>query len=157
MFCFRTLILSSVKYDGPWFATQLILSASIGFLSFLVFSYCRTRWPLLFAPRTKLKGVSPHILPHPYTYQSLRQVSPHMRPMPSRPSLAGSSLPSESPSLPFYRSLVWMPLWCVTNHHSILGLPAHSPLVAIASQFLQDVILAILVLFSSCSGHPHAY
>ncbi|KAI0720255.1 hypothetical protein C8T65DRAFT_633946 [Cerioporus squamosus] len=40
--------------------TQLTLSATIGLLSFLVFSYCRTRWPLLFAPRTKLKGFSPH-------------------------------------------------------------------------------------------------
>jgi hypothetical protein len=25
-------------------------------MSFLIFSYSRTRWPLLFAPRTKLKG-----------------------------------------------------------------------------------------------------
>ena len=47
----------TVQYDGPWFATQLILSAAIGAFSFLIFSYCRTRYPLLFAPRTKLKGV----------------------------------------------------------------------------------------------------
>ncbi|KAJ7822433.1 hypothetical protein B0H13DRAFT_2447922 [Mycena leptocephala] len=44
----------------PWFTTQLVLSITIGLFSFLVFSYCRTRWPLLFAPRTKLKGFSPH-------------------------------------------------------------------------------------------------
>ncbi|KAI0750936.1 hypothetical protein C8Q80DRAFT_1154688 [Daedaleopsis nitida] len=49
-----------LKFEGPWFATQLTLSATIGLVSFLVFSYCRTRWPLLFAPRTKLKGFSPH-------------------------------------------------------------------------------------------------
>ncbi|TBU46588.1 hypothetical protein BD309DRAFT_953693 [Dichomitus squalens] len=49
-----------IRYDGPWFATQLTISGVIGLLSFLVFSYCRTRWPLLFAPRTKLKGFSPH-------------------------------------------------------------------------------------------------
>ncbi|RPD67028.1 DUF221-domain-containing protein [Lentinus tigrinus ALCF2SS1-7] len=49
-----------LKFEGPWFLTQLTLSASIGLISFLVFSYCRTRWPLLFAPRTKLKGFSPH-------------------------------------------------------------------------------------------------
>lgn len=79
-----------------------------------------------------------------------------MRPMPSWPSSAGSSPPSESPSSPFYRLLGWMPLWCVPNRHSIAGLCVHTPLVAIASQFLQDVILAILVLFSPCSGHPHA-
>ncbi|EPQ51564.1 DUF221-domain-containing protein [Gloeophyllum trabeum ATCC 11539] len=48
------------KFEGPWFTTQLILSATIGLVSFLLFSYCRTRWPLLFAPRTKLKGFSPH-------------------------------------------------------------------------------------------------
>jgi calcium permeable stress-gated cation channel len=44
------------KFEGPWFTTQLTLSAAIGVTSFLLFSYCRTRWPLLFAPRTKLKG-----------------------------------------------------------------------------------------------------
>ncbi|KAF9004659.1 hypothetical protein BDQ17DRAFT_1399513 [Cyathus striatus] len=48
------------KFEGPWFTTQLTISATIGFLSFFLFSYCRTRWPLLFAPRTKLKGFSPH-------------------------------------------------------------------------------------------------
>ncbi|KAJ3559941.1 hypothetical protein NM688_g26 [Phlebia brevispora] len=50
----------TVKYEGPWFATQLTLSCTIGILSFLIFSYCRTRYPLLFAPRTKLKAFSPH-------------------------------------------------------------------------------------------------
>ena len=49
--------MSSDKFTGPWFTTQLMLSATIGVTSFLLFSYCRTRWPLLFAPRTKLKGV----------------------------------------------------------------------------------------------------
>ncbi|KAL4242434.1 hypothetical protein ABKN59_011821 [Abortiporus biennis] len=48
------------KFEGPWFSTQLTLSAGIGIISFLVFSYCRTRWPLLFAPRTVLKAFSPH-------------------------------------------------------------------------------------------------
>ena len=44
------------KFEGPWFTTQLMISASIGITSFLLFSYCRARWPLSFAPRTKLKG-----------------------------------------------------------------------------------------------------
>ncbi|KAI6121185.1 hypothetical protein F5141DRAFT_1088440 [Pisolithus sp. B1] len=48
------------KFEGPWFTTQLLLSSSIGLVSFLVFSYCRSRWPLVFASRTKLKGFSPH-------------------------------------------------------------------------------------------------
>ncbi|THU93310.1 DUF221-domain-containing protein [Dendrothele bispora CBS 962.96] len=50
----------TVKFEGPWFSTQLFLSISIGLISFLIFCYSRTRWPLLFAPRTKLKGFSPH-------------------------------------------------------------------------------------------------
>ncbi|KAG5653779.1 hypothetical protein H0H81_010620 [Sphagnurus paluster] len=50
----------SEKFEGPWFTTQLTISATIGIVSFLLFSYSRTRWPLLFAPRTKLKGFSPH-------------------------------------------------------------------------------------------------
>ncbi|KAF8661641.1 hypothetical protein AX16_001283 [Volvariella volvacea WC 439] len=50
----------TIKFEGPWFTTQLVISVSIGLTSFLLFSYCRTRWPLIFAPRTKLKGFSPH-------------------------------------------------------------------------------------------------
>ncbi|PVF96948.1 DUF221-domain-containing protein [Serendipita vermifera] len=50
----------TIKYSGPWLQTQLVISASIGIVSFLTFSYCRTRWPVLFAPRTKLKAFSPH-------------------------------------------------------------------------------------------------
>ncbi|KIK63926.1 hypothetical protein GYMLUDRAFT_241156 [Collybiopsis luxurians FD-317 M1] len=50
----------TLKFEGPWLTTQLILSGSIGLFSFLIFSYARTRWPLLYAPRTKLKGFSPH-------------------------------------------------------------------------------------------------
>ncbi|KAI9465651.1 DUF221-domain-containing protein [Lactarius psammicola] len=50
----------TIKYQGPWLSTQIMLSSSIGMTAFLIFSYCRTRWPLLFAPRTKLKGFSPH-------------------------------------------------------------------------------------------------
>jgi Late exocytosis, associated with Golgi transport len=46
----------SDKFEGPWFTTQLLLSSFIGLTSFLLFSYCRKRWPLLYAPRTKLKG-----------------------------------------------------------------------------------------------------
>lgn len=49
---------TTVKFEGPWFTTQLTISVTIGVTSFLLFSYCRTRWPLLFAPRTKLKGWS---------------------------------------------------------------------------------------------------
>ncbi|KAL4080029.1 hypothetical protein V8B97DRAFT_1929520 [Scleroderma yunnanense] len=48
------------KFEGPWFTTQILLSSSIGIASFIVFCYCRSRWPLLFASRTKLKGFSPH-------------------------------------------------------------------------------------------------
>ncbi|KAI0262633.1 DUF221-domain-containing protein [Gloeopeniophorella convolvens] len=50
----------TLKYEGPWLSTQIMISSSVGITSFLLFSYCRMRWPLLFAPRTKLKGFSPH-------------------------------------------------------------------------------------------------
>ncbi|KAG2074357.1 DUF221-domain-containing protein [Suillus decipiens] len=48
------------KFEGPWFTTQILLSSTIGLSSFLIFSYCRKRWPLIFAPRTMLKDFSPH-------------------------------------------------------------------------------------------------
>ncbi|KAH7338447.1 DUF221-domain-containing protein [Rhizoctonia solani] len=48
------------KFEGEWFTTQLVLSLGIGLGSFFIFSLCRNRWPILFAPRTKLKGFSPH-------------------------------------------------------------------------------------------------
>jgi len=51
--------MNTEKFEGPWFTTQLLISATIGIISFLIFSYGRTRWPLLFAPRTKLKGAQP--------------------------------------------------------------------------------------------------
>lgn len=41
---------------GPWFSTQLILSLAIGVSSFLLFCVVRTRWQLVYMPRTKLKG-----------------------------------------------------------------------------------------------------
>ncbi|KDQ10670.1 hypothetical protein BOTBODRAFT_35986 [Botryobasidium botryosum FD-172 SS1] len=50
----------SKKYDGPWFQTQLLISTALGLSCFLLFSYARTRWPVLFASRTKLSGFSPH-------------------------------------------------------------------------------------------------
>jgi len=50
----------NIRYDGPWLQQQLILSSSIGIISFLLFSLIRRKSPALFAPRTKLKGFTPH-------------------------------------------------------------------------------------------------
>ncbi|KAG8994392.1 hypothetical protein FRB94_009930 [Tulasnella sp. JGI-2019a] len=48
------------NFDGPyWLETQIGVAMSIGLTSFLLFTYCRTRWPVLFAPRTKLTDFSP--------------------------------------------------------------------------------------------------
>ncbi|GMK59469.1 hypothetical protein CspeluHIS016_0800750 [Cutaneotrichosporon spelunceum] len=47
------------EYSGPWLQTQLTLSLGIGFTSFLVFCFLRTRWQLVYMPRTKLKDFSP--------------------------------------------------------------------------------------------------
>ncbi|KAG8904236.1 hypothetical protein FRB99_002056 [Tulasnella sp. 403] len=55
-------------FNGPhWLQTQIALALSIGVTSFLLFSYCRTRWPILFASRTKLADFSPH---EAHSYQS---------------------------------------------------------------------------------------
>lgn len=58
---------STEKFEGPWFTTQLTISLSIGLTSFFLFSYCRTRWPLIFAPRTKLKGGDNRVPSRDYT------------------------------------------------------------------------------------------
>jgi len=69
----------SVKFEGPWFTTQILLSTTIGATSFLLFSYCRTKWPLLFAPRTKLKGLSILLIRYPYKLICFAQGFPHMK------------------------------------------------------------------------------
>ncbi|KZV93163.1 DUF221-domain-containing protein [Exidia glandulosa HHB12029] len=46
------------QFEGPWFSMQLSLSLALGLFSFALFSFCRRRWPLLFSPRTKLKGAA---------------------------------------------------------------------------------------------------
>ncbi|GAA5899660.1 hypothetical protein JCM8208_000621 [Rhodotorula glutinis] len=50
------------KYQGPWFSTQLVLSLGVGITSFLVFCWIRRydKFKVLYAPRTMLKGFSPH-------------------------------------------------------------------------------------------------
>ncbi|GJN93152.1 hypothetical protein Rhopal_006199-T1 [Rhodotorula paludigena] len=50
------------KYQGPWFSTQLILSLTVGLGSFLIFCWLRRKegCKVLYAPRTMLKGFSPH-------------------------------------------------------------------------------------------------
>jgi len=58
---------STEKFEGPWFTTQLTISLSVGLTSFFLFSYCRTRWPLIFAPRTKLKGGDNRVPSRDYT------------------------------------------------------------------------------------------
>ncbi|KAG9019505.1 hypothetical protein FRB90_001166 [Tulasnella sp. 427] len=50
-----------VILDSPyWLQTTLALASTLGLTSFLLFSYCRTRWPIHFASRTKLVDFSPH-------------------------------------------------------------------------------------------------
>jgi hypothetical protein len=55
----RCFLLTAARFQGPWLQTQLALSLSLGISSFLLFSYLRPRYTLLYAPRTKLKGFSP--------------------------------------------------------------------------------------------------
>ncbi|KAM0790961.1 hypothetical protein ACM66B_004266 [Microbotryomycetes sp. NB124-2] len=50
------------SYEGPWLQTQLELSLGIGVTSFLLFCVLRKsdKCKVLYAPRTLLKGFSPH-------------------------------------------------------------------------------------------------
>ncbi|GAA5863074.1 hypothetical protein JCM8547_002789 [Rhodosporidiobolus lusitaniae] len=50
------------KFQGPWFSTQLTLSLSVGLGAFLLFCVLRRieRFKVLYAPRTLIKGFSPH-------------------------------------------------------------------------------------------------
>ncbi|PWN48980.1 DUF221-domain-containing protein [Violaceomyces palustris] len=48
------------SFQGPWFSQQLYLSSTLGVLAFLTFCAIRRQNTALFAPRTKLKGFSPH-------------------------------------------------------------------------------------------------
>lgn len=45
-----------INGSGPWFSTQLGLSLAIGVSSFFLFCFLRTRWPVAYMPRTRLKG-----------------------------------------------------------------------------------------------------
>ncbi|WOO82803.1 Calcium permeable stress-gated cation channel 1 [Vanrija pseudolonga] len=57
-----TLILNhEAKFADGWFSTQLLLSLSIGVPSFLLFCFLRTRWQLVYMPRTRLKAHWPDV------------------------------------------------------------------------------------------------
>ena len=102
-------VLFTVKFEGPWFLTQITLSATVGVASFLIFSYCRTRWPLLFAPRTKLKGASRFSATSPRTkllIRSMHQASPLMKRTLTKPFSDGFSPLSERQSSRCCRLLV---------------------------------------------------
>lgn len=78
------------KFEGPWFTTQLMISASIGITSFLLFSYCRARWPLSFAPRTKLKGTQcTKSISDPFINFLVEQAFPLTKRIPIKRFLAG--------------------------------------------------------------------
>jgi hypothetical protein len=150
---------TAVKFEGPWFTTQLTISAIIGIFSFLVFSYCRTRWPLLFAPRTKLKGSfhsqyvrKCHI---GLTTSSVIKVSLHMKLTHTRLSLDGLCQLSGHLSLLFFRLLVWMLLWYGVA--PIISPVALDMIVLyIAVKLLQNVFLPLFCLFYVRDNYPYA-
>ncbi len=45
------------RYQGPWFKQIIILSLVIGVPSLIAFSFVRTRYSALYAPRSKIKGL----------------------------------------------------------------------------------------------------
>lgn len=113
----------SVKFEGPWFTTQLSISLTVGFLSFMIFSYCRMRWPLLFAPRTKLKGAcSVGVNAHKFI-MLLSKVFHLTRRTRTRHFLAGLCLQYARRNLQCCRLSGWTLLWCVFIFLNVKTLP----------------------------------
>jgi len=137
-----------VKFEGPWFKTQLILSAAIGITSFLLFSYCRTRWPLLFAPRTKLKGKYNVSLPA-WTHRAAG-FSPHEAH--AHQAFFGWIMPTVRTSELTVLQIVGLDAAVVR-----LILMNQLQLMTISvAQLFQNRIPALLCLFYVCHYHPHA-
>lgn len=145
-----TCVSSSVKFEGPWFTTQAVLSSTIGLVSFIVFCYSRTRWPLLFAPRTKLKGA--HFL--------------RCRAVPDR--IAGFS-PHEAHAHTAFFGWIWPTL--KTSEYTVLQIVGLDAAVVcnvrtetsssclpnpLAVEFLQDVVLPLCIVRHPCRVRPHA-
>jgi hypothetical protein len=126
----------------------------IGLFSFLVFSYCRMRWPLSFAPRTKLKGETPHHV-RKLLFISSFQVSPLTKPTRIKHFLGGYCLRYELQNLQSSKSLVLMPRSWVTCHPPSRVKSDCNHKIPVV-KLLQDVVLFVLCLLHICDGDPHA-
>lgn len=121
---FRNLTQFQEKFEGPWFTTQFVLAGSLGLISFFLFSYCRTRYPVMFAPRTKLKGVydprrrNSEVL---HWHWLSGQVSRRMKLTHTRHFSVGYCQQFEHRNIRSYKSLVSMQLSYVHAFDSGLG------------------------------------
>ena len=130
-----------------------MLSSSIGLFSFLVFSYCRMRWPLLFAPRTKLKGKTPQ---NPRV--SANQLPPGFSPHEAHAHQAffGWILPTIRTSEFTILQIVGLDAAVVSGIPTPLHAKAHYGVITSVVKLLQDVVLPVLCLFHIRGGNPYA-
>lgn len=157
LFCCLSLsvliFLSSVKYEGPWLSTQIMISSSIGMASFLIFSYSRPRWPLLFAPRTQLKGTVLVFLRNIVYEEPPAGFSPHEAH--AHGAFFGWILPTLRTSEYSVLQIVGLDAAVVSRVQT--GSRDTLPLISLlAFKFFQDVILSVLVMLSIRGGHSDA-
>jgi hypothetical protein len=146
-------ILSSVKYEGPWLSTQIMISSSIGMVSLLIFSYCRTRWPLLFAPRTKLKGTQLRYLSRVLLRRNLLGFSPHEAH--AHGAFFGWILPTLKVSEYSVLQIVGLDA-AVVCYVRVGSCVVHYLMSRIALKLFKDVVLSILFMLGICDYDPNA-
>ena len=146
---------SSVKYEGPWLSTQIMISSSIGITSFLIFSYYRTRWPLLFAPRTKLKGTCRLLLLWHILFYNERPVgfSPHEAH--AHNAFFGWILPTLKTSEYSVLQIVGLDA-AVVCHVPVELHEIHLLISWLALELFQDVILSVLSMLRVCGDDSNA-
>jgi hypothetical protein len=151
--CHLNLTSPPVKYEGPWLSTQVMISLSVGMASFLIFSYSRRRWPLLFAPRTKLKGIFLDLLGDiPHRDHSIG-FSPHEAHAHS--AFLGWILPTLRMSEYSVLQIVGLDA-AVVRRVQIRSRGVYHLMPLPALKLFQDVILSVLFVFGIRAGDSNA-
>lgn len=121
----------------------------------MLFSYCRTRWPLLFAPRTKLKGKSYYEFALAYPGLTfLLGFSPHEAH--AHQAFFGWIMPTIRTSELTVLQIVGLDAAVVCALPSLRGSLSKSIHYHPAPQFLQDCISTLLSMLAICYHYPNA-
>lgn len=122
--------------------------------SLFIFSYCRTRWPLLFAPRTKLKGTQFRSLFEFLHEENFSGFSPHEAH--AHGAFFGWILPTLRVSEYTVLQIVGLDAAVVCSVR-IGSCEVHYLTPRVALKLFQDVVLSILFMLGICDYDPHAY